>query len=207
MIKKLLFGNNTLTIILAASLLSSIGLVVLSQQFDIQYKLWHLILLALILFPAILAVRLKNKITTTCTNKFHKLFSWAAGITLLLSFFFILEPFARYRLEIPHQVWLAWLPVVLLYGFLSLYWVAYLWTLQTAKNEQPKISSNREVFIDFARGFAILLAVGSHAFYAFGYDVLFGDAMYHMMSLTRLATPSFVLITGMMFELVYLRKA
>jgi hypothetical protein len=63
------------------------------------------------------------------------------------------------------------------------------------------------VFIDFARGFAILLAVGSHAFYAFGYDVLFGDAMYQVMSFTRLATPSFILITGMMFELVYLRKA
>ena len=207
MIKRPRFGNITPIIILAASLLCSISLVVLLQLFDIQLSAWHVFLIAITLLPGILAIGLKNKISSNHINKFHRLFSWTTGTILLLSFFFILEPYTRFRTEIPHQVWLVWLPVVLQYGLLSLYWVVYLWVLQSTKKQRPKESNSREVFIDFARGFAILLAVGSHAFYAFGYDVLFGDVMYQVMSLTRFATPSFVLITGMMFEFVYLRKA
>lgn len=207
MIKRLLFGKQTPIIILTTSLICSIGLVVITQRFDIQFKVWYAFPQALTLLPAILAIILKIKNTLAYITKLHKLFSWASGIVLLLGFFFILEPYARYRIEIPHEVWLVWVPVVILYGFLSLYWVAYLWVLQSSKHKQPIRPSSREIFIDFARGFAILLAVGSHAFYAFGYDILFADSMYQVMSLTRLATPSFVLITGMMFEFVYLRKA
>ncbi len=207
MIKKLLFGKATSIIILTASLLCVASLVAITQLFDIQLTFGHAFPLAITILPGILAIILKKRITAAHLNKFYKLFSGAAGISILFSFFFILEPYARYRIEIPHEVWLVLVPVVLLYGFLSLYWVAYLWALQSTKKELPIRPSSREVFIDFARGFAILLAVGSHAFYAFGYEVLFDDAMYQVMSLTRLATPSFVLITGMMFEIVYLRKA
>lgn len=207
MIKRLLFGNATSIIIFVISLLCSIGLVVIQQISDLQISAWFVFPLGFTLLPGILTIVLKGKIKLNHDGKFYRFLSWGTGFILLFSFFFILEPFARFRIEIPHQNWLVWLLVVFLYGFLSLYWVAYLWVIKSSKDEEQKVSSSREGFIDFARGFAIMLAVGSHAFYAFGYNVLFGDAMYQVMSFTRLATPSFVLITGMMFEFVYLRKA
>ena len=131
--------------------------------------------------------------------------SWLTGVILLLSFFFVFEPFTNLRIQIGHKPWIVWLPVVGLYSFLALLWLGYRW--HNRIDYQKSVGSNREIFIDFARGFAILLSVGSHAFYAFGYDVLFGDSIYKVMTVTRFATPSFVIITGMMFELVYFRKA
>lgn len=205
--KRLLFGNVTSIIIFVISLLCSIGLVVIPKISDIQIAAWFVFPLGFTFLPGILTIVFRGKIKPNHNGHIYRFLSWGTGFILLFSFFFILEPFARFRIDIPYQNWLVWLPVVFLYGFLSLYWVAYLWFFKPSKDEEQKVSSSREGFIDFARGFAIMLAVGSHAFYAFGYDVLFGDAMYQVMSFTRLATPSFVLITGMMFEFVYLRKA
>ncbi len=116
-------------------------------------------------------------------------------------------PFARFRLELPREMWLTFLPVGLTYLLLATLWILFIWLEVRNRPTIPPKASSREVFIDFARGLAIVLAVVSHAFYAFGYDVLFGKSMYQVMSITRFATPSFILITGMMFELVYLRKA
>jgi len=167
----------------------------------------RMILLAVILSPAIGAFYLRTKSKTTIGKGWQKTISTLAFWLLILSFFFFLMPNARYRLELDQAAWVRLLPVALTYTLSAAAWLILRW-LQTWHVPRPLTpTSNREVFIDFARGFAILLAVGSHAFYAFGYDVLFGDAMYQAMSFTRLATPSFILITGMMFELVYLRKA
>ena len=141
------------------------------------------------------------------SSSIKKTISILAFCSLLVSGFFLLMPFARFRLQFSQGTWFQWLPVVLTYIFSALLWILHTWLELRNRPVTPSKASSREVFIDFARGFAIVLAVGSHAFYAFGYDVLFGNSMYQVMSITRFATPSFILITGMMFELVYLRKA
>lgn len=60
-------------------------------------------------------------------------------------------------------------------------------------------------FIDVARAFAIALALFSHAMITFGgwshYDIAWARAF------TRMATPLFVFMFGMMLELAYVRKA
>lgn len=169
------------------------------------------ILIFLILFPGIALLILRTSwgkaLTTKHATLITKITSTLALWILIACVFFLLMPLARYRLEFSHEVWLRLLPVVLTYAISAVLWILFKWMQPKTQPVPATSASSREAFIDFARGFAILLAVGSHAFYAFGYDILFGDAMYQVMSLTRLATPSFILITGMMFELVYLRKA
>jgi len=171
----------------------------------------RLILIGLILLPGIVLLILRTAwgkvLTTRHAEWITKIISTLAFWMLIGVGFFLLMPYARFRFELAHEVWVRLLPVVLTYSLSAVFWLLLRWWQARIQPVPVKISNNREVFIDFARGFAILLAVGSHAFYAFGYDVLFGNAMYQVMSLTRLATPSFILITGMMFELVYLRKA
>ncbi len=170
----------------------------------------RIMLLGLILLPSIVLLILRigwgKAMTIRYAERKTKIISTLAFWTLIGVGFFLLMPYARFRLELSYEAWFGLLPVVLTYGMISLIWIGYNWLRLRSQPVPVTTSSSREVFIDFARGFAILLAVGSHAFYAFGYDILFGDAMYQVMSLTRLATPSFILITGMMFELVYLRK-
>lgn len=171
----------------------------------------RLILIGLVLLPGIVLLLFRSKwgkaLMTRYAEWITKIISTLALWTLIGVGLFLLMPYARYRLELVHEVWLRLLPVVLTYGLIALLGIGYHWLRLRSQPVPATTSNSREVFIDFARGFAILLAVGSHAFYAFGYDVLFGDAMYQVMSFTRLATPSFILITGMMFELVYFRKA
>lgn len=196
------------------SLVNSIWLILIPGENDHSFLnnlSQQLMFISLILLPgiAILIARIDwgKKITTRYSQWINKIISTLAFWTLIGVGFFLLMPYARYLQELPHETWVRLLPVVLTYGLIALLWIGYKWLRLRSHPVPATTSSSREVFIDFARGFAILLAVGSHAFYAFGYDVLFGDAMYQVMSLTRLATPSFILITGMMFELVYLRKA
>lgn len=136
-----------------------------------------------------------------------KLLSILAFSILILSVFFVLMPFASFRLQVSYAIWLRMLPVVLTYTALSILWFWYMWLELPTQPIVQSAPSKREIFIDFARGFAIILAVATHIFSVFEYDVLFGKSMYQVISLTRLATPSFILITGIMFELVYFRKA
>ncbi|PKO04394.1 MAG: hypothetical protein CVU41_17100 [Chloroflexi bacterium HGW-Chloroflexi-3] len=171
----------------------------------------RLILIGLILLPGIVLLLVRTKWGKALATRFAERISITISIisfwSLIGVVFFLLMPYARYRLELSQESWLRLLPVVVTYGLTALFWIGYKWMQLRSQFVPETMADSREVFIDFARGFAILLAVGSHAFYVFGYAVLFGDAMYQVMSFTRLATPSFILITGMMFELVYLRKA
>lgn len=176
---------------------------------NISYQ--RLMLLVLVLLPGIVLILLRSawgkSPTIRVAERLTKIISTLSFWTLIGAGFFLLMPFARYRVKLDYEAWLRLLPVVLTYGLVALLWIGYKWLKLRAQPVPATTASSREVFIDFARGFAILLAVGSHTFYVFGYDNLFGNAMYQVMSLTRLATPSFILITGMMFEVVYLRKA
>jgi hypothetical protein len=173
--------------------------------------LLRLVLFFVVLMPGAAILFLRTSLGKTILNRYslliYKTTSILAFWIVISRGLFLLMPFARYRLDLSTEVWSILLPVVLTYTILAAFWILNIWLELRTKPIIQSTTSKREVFIDFARGFAILLAVGSHGFYAFGYDVLFGDAMYQVMSLTRLATPSFILITGMMFELVYLRKA
>ena len=60
--------------------------------------------------------------------------------------------------------------------------------------------SSRLHFIDSVRGLAVIMAMLSHAIYEFGKGFLF------LMPLTRTATPAFVILFGIMLEIVYLRR-
>ena len=201
-------------LVLVVSLINAFWLLLIPGEKSGSFfniSILRLILIGLILLPGIVMLILRTAwgkfLMIRHAKRITKIISTVAFWTLIGVGFFLLMPYARYRLELAYEVWLRLLPVVLTYGLIGLLWIGYKWLGLRSQQVPATRLSNREVFIDFARGFAILLAVGSHAFYAFGYDVLFGDAMYQVMSFTRLATPSFILITGMMFELVYLRKA
>ena len=99
------------------------------------------------------------------------------------------------------------MPVYTCYILISIIWVLFSADLIKNKLNSQIKTSKRENFIDFTRGFAILLALASHSFYVFGYENTFGDVQYISKSVTRFATPIFVIVTGIMLELVYLRKA
>ena len=99
------------------------------------------------------------------------------------------------------------MPVYTCYILISIIWVLFSADLIKNKLNSQIKTSKRENFIDFTRGFAILLALASHSFYVFGYENTFGDVQVLKKSVTRFATPIFVIVTGIMLELVYLRKA
>lgn len=169
-----------------------------------------ILLFVLLLLPGSTTLVLQNNWIRSIFAKqlplFRKSVSFLAFWTIILSAFFLLMPWANYRLGVSDEIWLRLLPAVLTYALLSALWFLHIYLQIRNQTVASSKDTRREVFIDFARGFAIVIAVISHAFYAFGYDVLFGKSMYQIMSITRLATPSFILITGMMFELVYLPK-
>lgn len=199
-------------LILAASLLGALAVIGVSSFIQPGSSSISTIMAILVaLLPGLFVVgrrtRAGKEFGKRQLQSFSKLANRLSALLLLVNFSFLLIPFAHLRWQMKHQVWFTWLPVVILYGLLAISRVLVVWRSRGRTSSLQKTNSSRETFIDFARGFAIVLAVGSHAFYAFGYDVLFGAAMYKVMSITRLATPSFVLITGMMFELVYYRKA
>ncbi len=196
------------------SLINTIWLILVPGDVSISslnILIQKLLLIVLLLLPGIALLAIRSNRGMAVVEKhssfIKKTISILAFWILLVSGFFLLMPFARFRLTLARETWWVWLPVVLTYTLSSLLWFLHTWLELRNQPTIPSKASSREVFIDFARGFAIVLAVGSHAFYAFGYDVLFGNSMYQIMSITRFATPSFILITGMMFELVYLRKA
>lgn len=62
-------------------------------------------------------------------------------------------------------------------------------------------------FIDFARGLAIILALVSHAILELRLSEDLGQGGLWLRCLTRTATPAFVLIFGIMLELVYFRAS
>ncbi len=196
--------------ILVVSLIAFIGLIiVILHYWPIGPKTLYPWVALYTVLPGFAATAWLRGVRTTFIQEHKvlcsKIASWIAGLVLLLGIFYILQPSVQFRYQIGHKPWIALLPVVGLYAYMALVWIGYTWN----KGQETKkyVSNNREIFIDFARGFAILKSVGSHVFYVFGYDVLFGNSMYQVMSITRFATPSFVIITGMMFELVYFRKA
>ena len=196
------------------SLINAIWLILIPGDVGISsfnVFIQKLLPLVFLLLPGIALLVIRSIRGQTVVEKYSlsikKTTSILAFWILLVSGFLLLMPFARFRLTLARETWWMWLPVVLSYTLSPLLWFLHKWLELRNLPIIPSKANHREVFIDFARGFAIVLAVGSHAFYAFGYDVLFGNSMYQIMSITRFATPSFILITGMMFELVYLRKA
>jgi hypothetical protein len=62
-------------------------------------------------------------------------------------------------------------------------------------------------FIDYARSYAIILALFSHAFVATGAWQQLGDYALLLKQFTRMATPMFVFMFGFMVEYIYVRKA
>ncbi len=62
-------------------------------------------------------------------------------------------------------------------------------------------------FIDYARSYAILLALLSHAMAATGTWQRIGENSNYIQQFTRMATPMFVFMFGFMMEYVYARKA
>ena len=130
-----------------------------------------------------------------------------ALLILFSGFFFFLMPFAKLRLEFDAATWLRLLPVFITYFSIALIWVIRSAISVNKKLVRNETNTNRESFIDFTRGFAIVVAISSHAFFAFGYESIFGESKYLIRSFTRFGTPLFIIITGMMFELVYLKRA
>jgi len=71
----------------------------------------------------------------------------------------------------------------------------------------PETRSARIEFLDISRGFAILLAISIHIFlWADAIEILGGFKLV-VLSVTRTGTPTFIILTGIMVELVYLRIA
>ena len=68
-------------------------------------------------------------------------------------------------------------------------------------------TGKRLYFIDVARAIAIVLAMLSHFMIAFDGWQGVGNSEYILKPLTRTATPLFIILFGMMLELVYVRRA
>jgi len=174
-------------------------------------SLLRLLLLFAILSPVfLLLITQKAFVSDFLRNHNGQINQLGNGISFLILFsglFFFLMPFANFRFVFDTPTWLRLLPVFITYVFIALIWVIHSAVSNHKKVEQAKINTNRESFIDFTRGFAIVVAISSHAFFVFEYENLFGDLQYLIKSLTRFGTPLFIIITGMMFELVYLKRA
>lgn len=174
-------------------------------------SLQRLLLIAVICFPAAVAwLSLLKPVGEKLSKNRYLIIRFVNLCSVLIltsAFFFFLAPFARLRFEIAPAIHLRLSPVVLTFTLIALiYFVYSMYCFPVEKDNSVK-SSKRESFIDVARGFAIILAVVSHVFFAFGYEVIFHDMQWYAKSFTRFATPTFIIVTGMMFELVYLRKA
>ncbi|MHB8135127.1 MAG: OpgC domain-containing protein [Anaerolineaceae bacterium] len=171
----------------------------------------RLLLLVAIILPVVflfIATRLtKPDILRKYRRPIDQFGNGLAAFILLTGFFFILMPFTKLRITIDSATWLRLLPVFITYVSIALIWVIHSAVSNHKKVEQSDISTSRESFIDFTRGFAIVIAISSHAFFAFGYGNIFGEWQYLIKSFTRFGTPLFIMITGMMFEIVYLKRA
>jgi hypothetical protein len=70
-----------------------------------------------------------------------------------------------------------------------------------------KSSSKRIYFVDFARSFAIMLALTDHGLIDFHLRDAYGpQTLTIVKTLTTSATPTFILLFGMMLEIIYLGK-
>lgn len=69
------------------------------------------------------------------------------------------------------------------------------------------LSSQRLDFIDFARTYAVLLAILAHALATTTVFETLGKDSFYIQIFTRTATPMFVFMFGFMIEFVYARKA
>jgi len=75
---------------------------------------------------------------------------------------------------------------------------------QSSRRESP--ARKRIAGLDTARALAIALAITSHSFIHFGvWPLLDGDAGLLVRIMTRSATPTFIILFGMMLEIVYLK--
>lgn len=174
-------------------------------------SLQRLILLLVIISPVFLLLAALN---LSISDFFHKhgyaIEFFGNGLALFIlftGFFFFLMPFAKLRFEFDTATWLRLMPVFITYVSIALIWVIRSAISVNKKLVRTETSTNRESFIDFTRGFAIVVAISSHAFFAFGYMNIFGESQYLIKSFTRFGTPLFIIITGMMFEIVYLKRA
>lgn len=174
-------------------------------------SLQRLLLLFAIISPVFLLLAApKLSISDFFRNHGHEIIHFGnvlAVFILFSGFFFFLMPFAKLRVEFDTATWLRLLPVFITYISIALIWVIRSAVSVNKKLVRTETSTNRESFIDFTRGFAIVVAISSHAFFAFGYGNIFGESQYLIKSFTRFGTPLFIMITGMMFELVYLKRA
>ncbi len=174
-------------------------------------SLLRILLLVVILSPVLLLLAAQ---TVFVTDFFHihnrQIERIGNGVSLLIlfaGFFFFLMPYAKLRFEFDAATWLRLLPVFITFVSMALIWVIRSAVSVNKKAAPSETGTNRESFIDFTRGFAIVVAISSHAFFAFGYANIFGESQYLIKSLTRFGTPLFIIITGMMFEIVYLKRA
>jgi len=171
----------------------------------------RLLLLFAIMFPVFFLLTAKKQFISDFLRNHNRVMEqFGNGFSLfiiLVGFFFLLMPFANFRIKFDEATWLRLLPVFTTYIMLAIIWVIGSVNSNYKKVKSPIMSSNRESFIDFTRGFAIIVAISSHAFSAFGYRNIFGESQYLIKSFTRFGTPLFIMITGMMFEIVYLKRA
>jgi len=207
-IEKILLGSIALSCLINAVWLILIPGENIGSVFFISIK--RIALLGLILLPLLAWVASITSHGRKLFRKYEKnltqagrIFSW---VFLPAAILYFIEPAARFRLQFSPAIWLRLLPVVSNTTWMILIWIGLVSISRRPESETNKNQANREIFIDFTRGIAILLAVGSHIFYAFGYAQIFGNADVWVKALTRLATPTFVLITGMMFEMVYYQR-
>lgn len=73
---------------------------------------------------------------------------------------------------------------------------------ETQTSRSAYSDSQRYSFLDAARGIAIVLAMSAHAI-----DQFTSFYLWHLRPLTRVATPTFLIIFGVIVSVVYLRKA
>ncbi|MBL7856261.1 MAG: DUF1624 domain-containing protein [Cyclobacteriaceae bacterium] len=69
------------------------------------------------------------------------------------------------------------------------------------------VKTKRIYFVDFARSFAIVLALTDHSMNDFGVWKNYPESVYVILkTLTTSATPTFLLLFGMMLEIIYLKR-
>ena len=92
-------------------------------------------------------------------------------------------------------------------GLITFFSILALSLIGIENNGSRKTGSARIEFLDISRGFAILLAISIHIFlWTDALDIL-GGFKLAILSITRTGTPTFIILTGIMVELVYLRIA
>jgi len=172
----------------------------------------RILLLCMTLLPVcifgIISTRKLNEKLLKYEGIFKRITPFLSVVVIIFGCFFFLIPENTFRIQITTPaIWQRLLPVVSTYFWIAILLISFSIISENKAHMSKTGAEGREIFIDFTRGFAILLAILSHIFFTYGYGNIFGDAQFLIKAFTRFATPGFILITGMMFELVYFQRA